>query len=53
MPDFDVQTCPLCGDQYVMPRSRVPLTMNFTAPGQRTRCQIELDGKIKHRCLPR
>ena len=45
MPDFDGQTCPLCGDQYVMPRSRWPLTMNFTALGQRTRCQIELTAR--------
>jgi hypothetical protein len=51
--DSELRTCALCGKRFAMPRAGVPLTMVFTAAGQQQRCQIELDGIIRHRCPPR
>jgi len=48
--DYEVRTCAMCGERFVVPRDGVPSTMTFTAAGRPPRCQIALDGRVRHRC---
>jgi hypothetical protein len=46
----ELRICPICGDGFTMPAGRVPSVFSFAAPGQPMRCQITLDGTVRHRC---
>jgi len=50
--DDELRTCPMCGEAFAMPPGRVPSILAFRSPGRPNRCQVTLDGQIKHRCPP-
>ena len=49
--DYELRVCPMCGATVVLPPGRVP-SIFFVTPGQPMRCQITLDGRVRHRCIP-
>ena len=50
--DYELRVCPMCGATVVLPPGRVPSIFSFVTPGQPMRCQITLDGRVRHRCAP-
>jgi hypothetical protein len=47
---YEFRACPMCGEQMVIPPGRIPSIMTWNLEGERTRCQVTVDGKVKHRC---
>lgn len=50
--DTERRTCPMCGNEFLIPADRVPSVFAFSASGRRPRCQVTIDGRMVHRCPP-